>query len=73
MYKILFRVILTILSFGGTFMGVFMVMITALINLNEVKPIDLAGNTILIICAALASFSISISTINNINNFISEK
>lgn len=67
------RFAFTMLSFVGTFMGVFMVMISALHNLNEVEPIDPVGNAMLIICAILASFVISISTINNINNFISEK
>jgi hypothetical protein len=73
MYKILFRLIFTALSFVGTFMGVFMVMVSALLNLNEVEPIDPTGNAMLIICAVIASFSVSISIISNINNFISEK
>lgn len=73
MYKILLRLIFTVISFIGTFMGVFIVMTSALLNLNEVEPIDPTGNAMLIICAVLASFSISISTISNINNFISEK
>ena len=73
MYKILFRLIFTALSFVGTFMGVFVVMVSSLLNLNEVEPIDPSGNAVLIICAVIASFVISISTINNINNFISEK
>ena len=73
MYKILFRLIFTMFSFTGTFMGVFMVMISALHNLNEVEPIDPTGNVMLMICAIFASFSISISTISNINNFILEK
>ena len=60
-------------SFVGTFMGVFMVMISALLHLNEVEPIDPVGNSVLIICAVIASFFISASTINNINNFISKK
>lgn len=70
MYKILLRLIFTAISFIGIFMGVFMVMISALLNLNEVEPIDPAGNAVLIICAVLASFSISTLTINN---FLSEK
>lgn len=61
------------LSFVGTFMGVFVVMISALLNLNEVEPIDPMGNSVLIICAVIASFFISISTVNSINNFISGK
>jgi len=73
MCKILFRLIFTMLSFVGTFIGVFIVMIAALFNLNEVELINPVGNVVLIICAVLASFSISISTISNINNFISEK
>ena len=73
MYKILFKLIFIGLSFVGTFMGVFMVIISALLHLNEVEPIDPAGNAMLMICAVIASFFISVSTINNINNFISEK
>lgn len=73
MYKILLRFIFTMVSFIGTFMGVFIVMVSALLNLNEVEPINPAGNAILIICAVIASFFIAISTISNINNFISEK
>ena len=73
MYKILFKLIFIGLSSVGTFMGFFMVIISALHNLNEIEPIDPTGNAMLMICAALASFSVSISTINNVNNFISEK
>ena len=61
------------LSFVGIFMGVFTVMISALLNLNEVKPIDPVCNSVLIICEIIASFFISVSFINNINNFISKK
>lgn len=67
------RFAFTMFSFVGTFMGVFMVMISALLHLNEVEPIDPVGNSVLIICAVIASFFISVSTINNINNFISKK
>jgi hypothetical protein len=66
----IFRFIIVALWFIGTFMGVFMVMISALHNLNEVEPIDAAGNAVLILCAIIASFAISASTINK---FISEK
>ena len=67
------RFTFTMLSFVGTFMGIFIVMISALLNLNEVEPIDPIGNSVLIICAVIASFFISISIINNINNLISER
>ena len=70
MCKILFRLIFIASLFIGTFMGVFIVMISALLNLNEVEPIDPAGNAVLIICAVIASLFISVSIINN---FISEK
>lgn len=73
MCEILLRLIFAILSFIGTFMGVFVVMISALLHLNEVEPIDPVGNSVLIICAVIASFVITISIINNINNFISKK
>lgn len=72
MYKILLRLIFTLIPFIGTFMGVFVVMVSALLNLNEVEPINPAGNAILLICAVIASFFIAISIISNINNFISE-
>ena len=67
------RFAFTMFLFVGTFMGVFIVMISALLNLNETGPIDPIGNSVLIICAVIASFFISISTISNIKNFISEK
>ena len=73
MCEILFRLIFAILSFIGTFMSIFIVMISSLLHLNEVEPIDPVGNSVLIICAVIASFFISVSTINNINNFISKK
>jgi hypothetical protein len=61
------------LSFVGTFMGVLVVMISALLHLNEASPIDPIGNSMLIICAVIAAFFISVTTINNINNLISKK
>mgnify|MGYP006874698775 CR=1 FL=1 len=61
MCEILFRLIFAILSFVGTFMSVFMVMISALLNLNEAGPIDPVGNSLLIICMVVASFFISVS------------
>lgn len=73
MCEILFRLIFAILSFIGTFMSIFIVMISSLLHLNEVEPIDPVGNSVLIICAVIASFVITISIINNINNFISKK
>ena len=73
MCEILLRLVFAILSFVGTFMSIFIVMISSLLHLNEVEPIDPVGNSVLIICAVIASFFISVSTINNINNFISKK
>ena len=73
MCEILLRLIFAILSFVGTFVSIFIVMISSLLHLNEVEPIDPVGNSVLIICAVIASFVITVSIINNINNFISKK
>ena len=73
MCEILLRLVFAILSFVGTFMSIFIVMISSLLHLNEVEPLDPVGNSVLIICAVIASFVITVSTINNINNFISKK
>jgi hypothetical protein len=73
MCKIMLRLIFIMLSFVGTFISIFIVMTSSLLHLNEAGPIDAVGNFVLIVCAVVASFVMSILITNNINNFISDK